>query len=76
MSASASTTQAEPDESKLQTHGYYTNKSGQSVHSPAKSIDEKAPQDGTAKCRDGPYSFSKNHRDTCSHHGGMTSWLH
>ncbi len=67
--------QAEPDESKLTTHNHYTNQAGQTVHSPAKSVDGKTPQGATAKCSDGSYSFSRNHRGTCSRHGGVASWL-
>jgi len=29
----------------------------------------------TAECRDGSYSFSANHRGTCSHHGGVKRWF-
>lgn len=29
----------------------------------------------TAKCRDGSLSYSRTHRGTCSHHGGVASWL-
>jgi ssDNA-binding Zn-finger/Zn-ribbon topoisomerase 1 len=28
----------------------------------------------TAHCRDGTYSYSANHRGTCSHHGGVAVW--
>lgn len=28
----------------------------------------------TAQCRDGTYSYSANHRGTCSHHGGVATW--
>lgn len=66
---------AEPNEADLQTHGHYVNKAGQEVHAPAKSVDGKVPAGTSAKCRDGSYSFSKNHRGTCSHHGGVASWL-
>jgi hypothetical protein len=66
---------AEPNEADLQTHGHYKNKSGQEVHSPAKSVDDKIPTGASAKCRDGSYSFSKNHRGTCSHHGGVAGWM-
>ncbi len=66
---------AEPNEADLQTHGHYTNKAGQEVHAPAKSVDGKAPAGASAQCRDGSYSFSKSHRGTCSHHGGVASWL-
>ncbi|HEV7645900.1 MAG TPA: DUF3761 domain-containing protein [Pyrinomonadaceae bacterium] len=29
----------------------------------------------TAICNDGTYSYSLNHSGTCSHHGGVSSWL-
>ena len=66
---------ATPNEADLQTHGHYVNKSGQTVHSPAKSVDGAVPAGASAKCRDGSYSFSKHHSGTCSHHGGVSSWL-
>jgi hypothetical protein len=66
---------AEPNEADLQTHGHYVNKAGQDVHSPAKSVDGQVQAGASAKCRDGSYSFSKNHRGTCSHHGGVAAWL-
>jgi len=28
-----------------------------------------------AQCRDGTYSYSKNHRGTCSWHGGVRVWF-
>jgi len=65
----------EPNESNLQTHAHYKNKAGQTVHSPAKSIDGKVPTGASAECRDGSYSFSKNRRGTCSGHGGVSNWL-
>ncbi|MBK1888687.1 DUF3761 domain-containing protein [Undibacterium sp. 14-3-2] len=45
----------------------------QTVHAPAKSIDNKIPQGVSARCRDGSYSFSKKHRGTCSRHGGVVT---
>lgn len=33
------------------------------------------PAGATARCRDGTYSFSRNRRGTCSHHGGVAEWL-
>ncbi len=33
------------------------------------------PAGATALCRDGTYSFSQTHSGTCSHHGGVASWL-
>jgi hypothetical protein len=51
----------------------YTNRSGQRVQSPTKS--SSVPAGATAQCRDGSYSFSQNHRGTCSHHGGVGKWL-
>jgi uncharacterized protein DUF3761 len=52
---------------------YYTNKNGQRVQSPTYS--DTIPSGATAQCRDGTYSFSRNHRGTCSHHGGVARWL-
>ena len=66
---------AAPNEADLQTHGHYVNKDGQTVHSPAKTVDGAVPAGASAKCRDGSYSFSKHHSGTCSHHGGVATWL-
>jgi hypothetical protein len=63
------------DEDQLIEHGHYTNKSGQSVHSPAHTKSGKAPQGATAQCRDGSYSFSRHRSGTCSGHGGVGNWL-
>ncbi len=53
--------------------GYYTNVNGHSVHRPARAASR--PSGATAKCRDSSWSFSENHRGTCSHHGGVQQWL-
>lgn len=34
------------------------------------------PDNVTAICRDGTYSFSQHARGTCSHHGGVGQWVH
>lgn len=34
-----------------------------------------APEGATARCRDGSYSMSQQHRGACSRHGGVESWL-
>jgi hypothetical protein len=52
---------------------YYTNKAGQRVQSPTKA--SAAPKGATAQCGDGSYSFSQSRKGTCSHHGGVASWL-
>ena len=57
----------------IQSVKYYTNSSGQKVQSPTKY--NSAPVGATALCRDGTYSFSRNRRGTCSHHGGVARWL-
>jgi len=36
---------------------------------------EAAPKGATAQCKDGTYSFSKHRSGTCSHHGGVKTWL-
>jgi uncharacterized protein YgiM (DUF1202 family) len=59
-------------ESPVKVH-YYTNSAGQKVQSP--TYYKTVPTGATAECRDGTYSFSKNHRGTCSHHGGVKRWL-
>jgi hypothetical protein len=73
-------TQAPPnvsaDESQLVEHNHYVNKDGQEIHAPAHSKSGAVPAGATARCGDGTYSFSQNHRGTCSHHGGVTVWLH
>lgn len=53
--------------------GYYKNSEGRCVRRPA--VTKNAPAGATARCRDGSYSFSRNHRGTCSHHGGVAEWL-
>jgi uncharacterized protein YraI len=52
---------------------YYTNTYGQKVQSPTYS--KSPPAGATALCKDGTYSFSRNRRGTCSHHGGVARWL-
>jgi hypothetical protein len=66
---------AEANEAQLTSHRHYTNQGGQEVHSPAKSTHDQVPAGASAQCRDGSYSFSQHRRGTCSHHGGVGSWL-
>jgi len=68
---SATTTQTQPSEADLTTHKHYVNHAGETVHSPSKTVSGQAPVGATAQCGDGTYSFSRNHRGTCSHHGGV-----
>jgi hypothetical protein len=56
-------------------HGFYTNRQGQAVRRPARTLNSQAPLGASAQCRDGSYSFSAHHRGTCSHHGGVARWL-
>lgn len=53
--------------------GFYTNVDGHRVHRPARAASR--PSGATAQCGDGSWSFSQNHGGTCSHHGGVSSWL-
>lgn len=64
-----------PDESQLIEHGSYTNKDGNTVHSPAHTKSDQVPEGATAKCSDKTYSFSQHRRGTCSRHGGVMAWL-
>jgi hypothetical protein len=52
---------------------YYINSEGERVRRPVRSA--TAPAGATARCQDGTYSFSRNRRGTCSHHGGVAEWL-
>lgn len=54
-------------------NGTYTNTAGNVVCSPYNS--NSTPVGATAQCRDGTYSFSQSRSGTCSHHGGVASWL-
>lgn len=51
----------------------YINVDGEWVPSPG--YYDSAPEDATAECGDGTYSFSQNRRGTCSYHGGVAQWL-
>jgi len=66
--ASVDTTQ-----SQLSNSNYYTNSEGTTVHAPAYS--NSAPAGASAQCSDGTYSFSTHRSGTCSHHGGVATWL-
>ena len=52
---------------------YYTNVSGHHVHRPV--FTSHAPRGASAHCADGSYSFSEHASGTCSHHGGVATWL-
>ena len=54
-------------------NGTYVNSAGNTVCSPYTS--SSAPAGATAQCGDGTYSFSQSRSGTCSHHGGVASWL-
>ena len=44
---------------------------------PKTTATTKAPaaaKDATAKCKDGTFSYAKQHRGACSHHGGVAEW--
>ena len=60
---------------ELTESGSYVNKEGYLVHRPAHTVSGDVPPGASAQCRDGSYSFSMNHRGTCSHHGGVSRWL-
>jgi hypothetical protein len=66
------TTQNTPN---LSNDNHYTNTYGNTVHSPAYTQDNSVPAGASARCKDGTYSFSQSRRGTCSHHGGVASWL-
>lgn len=51
----------------------YVNVDGNCVHRPTTAA--TAPAGATAQCVDGTYSFSQHRQGTCSHHGGVATWL-
>jgi hypothetical protein len=51
----------------------YVNSSGHCVRRPIRS--DQPPPGATARCRDRTWSFSEHHQGTCSHHGGVATWL-
>lgn len=57
----------------LSNNNYYTNTVGNKVHAPA--YGNVVPVGASARCRDNTYSFSQSRSGTCSHHGGVASWL-
>lgn len=63
----------DPDNYPLETPDTYENVDDEEVQSPTNYND--IPEGASAICRDGTYSFSKNRRGTCSHHGGVAQWL-
>jgi len=52
---------------------HYKNSERKRARKPARA--NTAPAGASAECRDGTFSFSANHRGTCSHHGGVKRWL-
>lgn len=63
----------DPDNYPLETPDTYENVDDQEVQSPTHY--RQVPEGACAICGDGTYSFSKNRRGTCSHHGGVAQWL-
>ena len=55
------------------TNGTYVNAAGNTVCKPVESSTQ--PAGATAECEDGTYSFSESRSGTCSHHGGVRTWL-
>lgn len=53
---------------------HYWNIDGLRVSSGSVSA-SSVPSGATARCVDGTYSYSRNRRGTCSHHGGVAEWL-
>lgn len=73
VSPPASNTSPPPVSSSPRASGKsYVNVDGVRVPSPVFS--DTRPAGTSARCRDGSYSFSRNRRGTCSHHGGVAVW--
>lgn len=52
---------------------YHVNAQGEVVQSPVFSL--SVPDNATAQCRDGRYSFSNAYSGHCTGHGGVAKWL-
>jgi cytoskeletal protein RodZ len=69
-----STPVANPEPEPLNCpNGTYVNVYGNTVCSPYSA--PTTPAGATAQCLDGTYSFSQSRSGTCSHHGGVSTWL-
>ena len=66
------TEESEGDEELDIPHTDYINKSGEAVPLPV-HLNER-PQNATAQCYNGAYSFSKSRSGTCSKEGGVAEW--
>jgi len=66
-------TEAASADTVLSNDNHYVNSKGNEVHSPAYA--PAVPSGASAQCRDGTYSFSQSRSGTCSHHGGVATWL-
>jgi cell division protein FtsB len=55
--------------------GSYKNVDGDCIPGPSDDPTLPVPGGPTATCADGTYSYSQNRSGTCSHHGGVGSWL-
>jgi hypothetical protein len=53
--------------------GQYYNVDGDCISGPVHAV--SPPPGASAQCFDGTYSFSEHRQGTCSHHGGVSSWL-
>src|ERR1700674_118402 len=71
--SSATSNTKPPGTVNCTNNGTYVNSKGQRVQRPENC--SSPPQGATAQCRDGTYSFSRNRRGTCSHHGGVAKWF-
>lgn len=55
------------------SNGSYVNSAGNTVCNPEYA--SSAPAGASAQCKDGTYSYSQSRSGTCSHHGGVATWL-
>ncbi len=66
------TEESEGDEELDIPHTDYITRQGEAVPLPV-YMDER-PQNATAQCNNGAYSFSKSRSGTCSKEGGVAEW--
>src|SRR5438105_9823169 len=70
-----SPTTVEASSPSAPARGNYINRDGHLVPRPCGNWNtDAAPQNSSALCRDGNYSFSEHRQGSCSHHGGVARY--